>query len=395
MKIERISDLERKYINDVLQQNFRSSSGGKYMKLLEQEFAKKFNNNFGISFVNGTATMHACLEAWGIGEGDEVIVTPLTMSSTTFCVLHANATPIYADVDKKTFNMDPDSIMKNITSRTKAIIPVSLFGLSPDMEKIMKIAKDNNLKVLEDNAECFLGKYKNKLVGEYGDAASYSFQSSKHLTSGEGGMVITDDEEFANNLRKVQSLGYAALSNKTAKISKDEIQDPSYFRHSSLGWNYRMPELCCAVAYAQVERLEELVNIRKLSGELFNQAIKGNEKYLTPQFVPDDYENSYWTWAATIYDESLYHEFRDQFIKAGGDRFYGAWKLGYQEPFLRDKNLLNREKYLTKEKYDDGICPVAEDLQKRLMCFKTNYWDLDDAKHQSDILNDVCRRIFN
>ncbi len=395
MTIERISQMEREFIDDVLINNFRSSSGGKYMKLLEEEFSKKFNKKYGISFVNGTATMHACLEAWGIGEGDEVIITPLTMSSTTFCVLQANATPVYADVDKQTFNIDPDSIKKKITKNTKAIIPVSLFGLSPDMEEIMNIAHENEIKVLEDNAECFLGKYKNKLVGEYGDAASYSFQSSKHLTSGEGGMVITDDEDFANNLRKVQSLGYASLSTKTAKISKDEIQDPSYFRHSSLGWNYRMPELCCAVALAQVRRIEELVDIRKQVGELFNQATQEFKKYLTPQAVPESYENSYWTWAAVIYDETIYKEFREEFIESGGDRFYGAWKLGYQEPFLKNKNLLGREKYLTNNNYNDGICPVAEDLQKRLMCFKTNYWDLAKAKKQAEILNAVCRRIFN
>ena len=128
MKTKRVDDLEKKYVADVLESQFRTSSGAKYMKLLENEFSKKMDCNHAVSFINGTATMHACLEAWGIGVGDEVIVTPLTMSSTTFAVLQANATPVYADVDKDTFNIDPKSIEEKITPKTKEIITVSLYG---------------------------------------------------------------------------------------------------------------------------------------------------------------------------------------------------------------------------------------------------------------------------
>tara|TARA_B100000963_G_scaffold361610_1_gene398095 strand:+ start:8023 stop:9222 length:1200 start_codon:yes stop_codon:yes gene_type:complete len=394
MKIERISNLEREAVLDVLETNFRSSSGSKYMTLLENEFTKTFNKKFGISFVNGTATMHACLEAWGIGAGDEVIITPLTMSSTTFCVLQSNATPVYADVCPETYNISPESIIKNITENTKAIIPVSIFGLSPDMEKIMEIAKKYNLKVLEDNAETFLGKYKNKIVGTYGDAASYSFQSSKHLTSGEGGMVITDDEDFALKLRRVQSLGYAGLSTSKAKISKDDIQNPNYSRHASLGWNYRMPELCCAVAYAQTKRIEELTNIRKEVGKIFNNAVRGYEEYLTPQKVPIDSVHSYWTWVAKLNHEYSWDFFRKCFINNGGDKFYGCWKLGYQEPVMQNLDILGREKFLTYTAYHRGLCPIAEDLQKRLICLKTNYWDLSKAVEQADILKKTCQEIF-
>lgn len=393
MMINRISNLEREYVEDVLSQNFRSSKSAKYMGLLEKEFAKKFNKKYAISFINGTATMHAALEAWGIGPGDEVIITPLTMSSTTFCVLQAGATPIYADVDKKTFNICPNSIKKLVNKNTKAIIPVSLFGLSPEMDSIMNIAKDFNLKVLEDNAECFMGYYKNKVVGSFGDAASYSFQSSKHITSGEGGMVITDDAEFALQLRRVQSLGYAGLSLDKAKISKDDIQSPKYSRHISLGWNYRMPELCCAVAYAQLQRIDEIVNIRKEVGKIFNTAVKGYEHILMPQHTGSNYINSYWTWACKIFDEKKWDDFRSLFIQNGGDKFYGAWKLGYLEPFFKEKRFLGREKFIdTKINYGEGICPIAEDLQKRLMCFKTNYWNIEDAVRQADILKQTLKQ---
>ena len=191
-----------KYLKQVIKSEFCTSSGAKMMNLLENKFAKIFQSKHAISFVNGTATMHAALEAMGIGKNDEVIVPPLTMSSTAFAVLQANATPIFADIDLETFLIDPESIKKLINKKTKAIITVALYGLSPDIEKIRKLS--SKIKIIEDNAECFLGKYKNKLVGTLGDCASFSFQSSKHITSGEGGMIITSNETLANKIRKVQ-----------------------------------------------------------------------------------------------------------------------------------------------------------------------------------------------
>jgi Predicted pyridoxal phosphate-dependent enzyme apparently involved in regulation of cell wall biogenesis len=157
--------------------------------------------------------------------------------------VQCGATPVFGDVDKDTFVIDTKSIEKKISSKTKAIIPVSLYGLSPDYDALNKLKEVNGIKVLGDHAECFLGKYNNRVVGSIDDAASFSFQSSKHLTSGEGGMVVTSDEEFAVKLRRIQSLGYIGVG-KNAKIKKEDIQDPSYYRHGSLGWNYRMPELC-------------------------------------------------------------------------------------------------------------------------------------------------------
>lgn len=396
MGLERITNLEKKYIDDVLASQFRTSSGAKYMKMLEEEFAEKFECDHAVSFINGTATMHACLEAWGIGFGDEVIVTPLTMSSTTFAVLQANATPIYADVDKDTFNIDPKSIKEKITSKTKAIITVSLYGLSPDYDEILTIIKDKNIKLLEDNAECFLSRYKGRMVGSIGNAASFSFQSSKHLTSGEGGIVTTNDEEFAIRLRKIQSLGYLGVG-KGAKIKKSDIQDPKYNRHGSLGWNYRMPELCAAVAYAQTKRVEELVQARIESAKLFSQAIKGYENFIKEQHVPYGYTNSYWTWVAKINNKDLWHDFKNNFIANGGDSFYSAWQLSYLEPFIQNLNLLGRDKFMTPENlehYKSNPCPVAEDIQPRLMQFKTNYWNIDSAKKQADILNKTCTSFF-
>ena len=388
---KRIFGNELKYVKEVLDTDFRSSSGSIMMRRLEESFGQRFGSKYPISFVNGTATMHAALEAMGIGSGDEVIVPPLTMSATTFAILQANATPVFADVDPHTFQIDAESIRQRITPRTRAIITVALYGLSPDLDPIMALAEEYGLKVIEDNAECFLGTYKGRLVGTLGHCSSFSFQSSKHLTSGEGGMILTDDLQLAENIRKVQSLGYAGVSATKGKIAKRDIQDPNYSRHVSMGWNYRMPELCCAVALAQTENIDVLVQRRIDVARIFEDAAKDFYDWFTPQHVGVDYTNSYWTWVTRIDTEKVeWHEFRDLFVANGGDGVYGAWQLTYLEPMFQNRNLLGRERFIAAENlasYKRGLCPVAERIQPQLVQFKTNYWDLDRAHKQAEILH--------
>ena len=187
---------------DALENAFATSKNSVYNNRLEAAFAKQFNTKFAIGHCNGTATLHVALMAVGVQAGDEVIVPALTMSSTSIPVVLCGAIPIFADSDINTFEISAESIEKCITPKTKAIITVSLFGLAPDYDKILKLCKKYNIALIEDNAECFLGKYKGKLVGEFGDFASFSFQASKHLTAGEGGMLICNSEELADKARR-------------------------------------------------------------------------------------------------------------------------------------------------------------------------------------------------
>lgn len=385
--IERVGAKEREYVMEVLDMGFRTSANSKMTKRLETAFAEKFESKYAIAFCNGTATLHIALEAVGVGLGDEVIVPPLTMSSTTFGVLHCNATPVFADVDPDTFQISAESIEKCITPRTKAIVVVSLFGLAPDFDAINAIAKKHGLAVIEDDAQCFLGKYKGKMVGTLGDIASFSFQSSKHMTSGEGGMLITSNQEYAEKIRKYSCLGYAGVSTTRGRILKTDIQDPDYCRHVSLGWNYRLSDVCSAVALGQLEHLDELVDVHKNSAKIFDDAIKGNG-LLIPQKTGADYENAYWAYTCKIADDSIgWREFRDKYLELGGDGIYAAWKLTYQEPFFREMTFLRREGLMNKGvSYEDGICPVAEALQPRLLQFKTNYYDLEQAKIKAEAL---------
>lgn len=383
--MDRISDRERSYVSEVLDAEFRNSSGGMMTKRLEALFAEVFESKFAISFINGTATMHAALVAAGIGFGDEVIVPPLTMASTSFAVLHAGAVPVYADIDPNTWTLDPESVRHRISPRTKAIIAVALYGLAADMDALMEIGREHSLFVMDDAAQCFLGYYKGRVVGSLANASSFSFQSSKHLTSGEGGMITTDDESLATSIRRMNSLGYAAVSAGAGKgkIGKEVIQDPSYARHSSVGWNYRMPELCSAVALAQTERIQELVAVRRKTAEMFSQAIAGCS-WLVPQHTPENCIHSYWTYVVRLADNVPFswHDFRSTYISHGGDGLYGAWRLNYLEPAFEGI----RFQPWQSQNFELGLCPIAEGLQPRLMQFKTNEVDPTQISRQVDAL---------
>ena len=178
---KRLVGNEKKYINEVLESEFRVSSGSKFVSLLEKKLAEQYKAKFAICFNNGTSTMHAALEAFGIGVNDEVIVPPITMASTAFVVLQANATPVFADIDPDTFCISPESIRSRITNKTKAIITVALYGLSPDIDAIKDVIGERDIKIIEDNAETYLSTYKGRLVGVLGDCSSFSFQSSLTL----------------------------------------------------------------------------------------------------------------------------------------------------------------------------------------------------------------------
>ncbi len=380
--MERVSQRAYEYVKEVLDGQFRASSYGRMINRLEQLFAEKFGARYAISFVNGTATLHAALAAMGVGPGDEVIVPPLTMASTSFAVLHAGATPVFADIDPEMWTISPQSIAERITPRTKAIMPVAIYGLSPDMDPIMQLAEEHGLMVLEDDAQCFLGKYKGRMVGTLGHASSFSFQSSKHMTSGEGGMVLTDDLDLATKIRRFNSLGYAAVGAGEGKISKDQIQDPSYIRHVSVGYNYRMPELCAAVALEQLERLKELVSMRQQAAHYYAQAVEGCS-WLQPQAVPEGYEHAYWTYVIKIDPETVtWHDFRAKYLEFGGDPFYGAWRLTYLEPAFRGQRFHPEQ----SQEYDEGLCPVAESVQPYVMQLKTNYFDRATMEAKAEAL---------
>ena len=383
---------EIKYLKKVLDSEYWSSTGGSWCQTLEEKFAEKFESKYAVAMNSGTSTLHAALEAVGVGAGDEVISPALTVIMDTTATIHANAVPVYADIDPETFNIDPEDIERKITDKTKAIIAVSLYGLPCDMDRIMEIANKHNIAVIEDNAQCFLSTYKGRLAGSSGHVSSWSFENSKHMSCGEGGIITTNNDKYAEVARKVAGHGYKNLgaSYGQIKLNQSVYQNPNYKRHDSIGWNYRMPEFNAAIALAQLEDLEQKVDLRIKVASLFLDAIAGC-RYITPQLVPEGYEHSYFT-LGLLYEgaekiDVTWEDFRKKYISFGGDGFYGAWSVPYLEPVMASRAYVKRYPEIYEDtSYREGLCPVAESIQSKLMQFKTNYRDMALARSKADAL---------
>ena len=375
---------ELEYVRQILEPDSSSRSSGSWNQRLEKMFTTRFGIRYAIAHNSGTSALHTCLHAAGVGPGDEVVSPALTVIMDAFATIYQGAVPVFADVDPNTFNIDPEDIRKRITPRTKAIIAVSLYGLPADIDPIMEIAAEHNLVVIEDNAQCFLGMYRGRIAGTIGHMSMFSLENSKHLSTGEGGVALTNDEVLAAAVRKAGGIGYRNLTAEAGrvKLTSDVFQDPAYQRHDTLGWNYRMTELCAAVGVAQMERLDEIVKMRQDVAHLYAEALDGCQ-WMIPQSVPEGYTNAYYTYAVKYEGMTAlgvpWKAFRKTYIEKGGDGFYAAWSLPYREPALS---------YLGHE---NGLCPVAEDLQQKLMQFKTNYRDLEGAKHKAESLRKTIK----
>ncbi len=378
----RFSGNELKYLREVIDSGFGSGTSGSMNNRFENAFAEQCGAKYAITFNSGTSTLHAALAALDINAGDEVIVPPLTVISNIDVIFAQNAVPVFADIDPNTFNIDPKYIEKKITKKTKCIMPVSLYGLSADLDPIMKIAKKNNIGVINDAAEAFGSLYKNKKIAEIADITSYSTENSKHITTGDGGIVVTNNEKYAIAMRKFGSLGYAAMKSGDGriKINKNIFQDPSYKRHDTLGLNYRMPEVAAALGLAQTERLKHFVDLRIKIADMYLEAVSGCN-FITPQKTPDGYLNTYWCFTVKFEHKDVsWKEFRDKFLSFGGDGIYAAWTLSYEETVMTSEIYKKKAPHYYKNlSYKKGLCPVAEITQPKLMQFVTNYGDIREA----------------
>jgi perosamine synthetase len=248
------------------------------------------------------------------------------------------------------------------------------------MKEIMKIANDYNLYVVEDCAQCFLAEDdEGRISGTIGHVGSWSFENSKHLSCGDGGIVTTDDEKLAINMRQFGGVGFKNLTASSGKvrISRDKFQDPNWFRHSVMAYNYRMPELCGAVALAQTEKIEEYCEKRIRAGNAYKKVIEDTQtSLLTPQKTPEGFKHSYYTFGALFNPtkDVQWQTFRKKYMEYGGDGIYAAWKTQNQEPAFKNNGI------------GKGEVTIAEDLQLRLMQFTTNQKDDNEIKTQTDAL---------
>ena len=329
-------------------------SNGEWVARFEAMFAEYVGARYAIALCNGTATLHTALVALGVKPGDRVAVPPLTMASTTIAVLHAGAVPVFCDVHPDTWLMGDQSLYDLYG------IAVSLYGLH---------SLYMGPRFVDDAAQT--------LRPHHGAAfTSYSFQASKILPLGEGGMLCTNNEELATRAREFSSLGYR-MDARQPRIRPEVLKSSTHQRHHSLGWNYRMNDLtaqagCMALAYpaglfsGTPQPMDRYVKTRQEAAILYRHVIAGCE-WLTPQHVPEGWKHDYWTYAVATDTPERCLWLLDAMERHGGERPYPAWLLTYQEPAFR---------YLAPSPQSTerwtGLCPVAESLQPRLVQFQTN-----------------------
>ena len=383
---------ELEYVTRALDSETKENREFPWVQRFEENFADKVGSKYAIAVNSGTSGLHAALYAAGVGVGDEVIQPATTVVMDAYVTCHLGAVPVFVDIDPTSWNIDARKIEEKITDKTKAIIVVSLYGLPVDIEPIMIIAKKYNLAVIDDSAETLMCKYKGDMAGTHADFGVYSFEKSKHMTSGsEGGMVVTNNEKYAILTRKFAGIGYKGLTASTGRTSlaSSVYQNPDYERFDTIGFNYRMNAITAAVGLAQLERIDHLVERRKVIGTMFLEAVK-DCSWLETQEIPNYSEHGYFTFGMRYLGAEErkipWKDFYNRYKKMEGDGFYACWKNPYLEPSLKGRTMGGQT-------FELGLCPIAEQYQTQLMVFKTNYRDLSEARHQCQLLADLIDKI--
>ncbi|SHH20521.1 LegC family aminotransferase [Tepidibacter thalassicus] len=286
--IPEIRGNEWKYIKECLDTNWVSSAGS-YVDKFEEDFLRYLNIKKAVVTVNGTAAIHLALKVLGIGEGDEVVVPSLTFISPVNAVRYVGADPVFVDVSRDTFVMDAEKIEKAITPNTKAILVVHIYGHPVDMDKIMDIAKKHNLYVIEDATESLGSLYKGKHTGTIGDVGCFSFNGNKLITTGAGGMLVTNNEEIGERVK------YLSTQTKT-------LLDNGGFFHEEIGYNYRMPNILAAMGCAQLEKIDEYISIKRENALVYNKLLE-NTRGITIPAEREYARNVYWLYSIIIEDD--------------------------------------------------------------------------------------------
>lgn len=325
---------------------------GPKIQEFEQKFADYVGSKYAVAIANGTAALHASCYAAGIDKEYEVITTPITFAASANCILYCGGTPVFADIDSKTYNIDPNAIKKNITSKTKAIIPVHYTGQPCNIDEIHKIAQKNNLIVIEDGSHALGASYKGKMIGSISDMTTFSFHPVKHITTGEGGMITTNNKRVYERLLLFRTHGIT----RNMDLLENKDEGLWYYEQLDLGYNYRITDIQCVLGISQLNKIDRFLARRKEIVRKYNEAFKHLEEIETP--YQDESGNSSW---------HLY------VIKLNLDNL----KIGRKEVFnaLREKGIgvnvhyipIYYFPYYQKLRYKKGLCPKAEDLYEKII----------------------------
>jgi len=327
-----------KYVTDCLTTGWISSAGS-YVRNFEKQFAQYLGVQHAITCTSGTAALHLCLLALGIGPGDEVIIPTLTMMATALAVVYTGAKPVLVDSERTTGNLDVNQIERKITARTKAIIPVHLYGHPVDLDPLMELAQKHNLAVVEDAAEVHGAEYRGKKCGTFGKINAFSFYGNKIITTGEGGMVTTDNDSLADKARRFKDLCHSPAQR---------------FVHDEIGYNYRMTNLQAALGVAQLEEIDRFIQKKRQMAGWYKKGLSGIRGLTLPTEKPE-VKNVYWMYNVVVEDdfgmkmEQLRAQLKERHI---GTRTY--FIPMHQQPALTKKGWYQNETY-----------PVAEELSRR------------------------------
>jgi perosamine synthetase len=278
---------EKKYLAQCIDSGWISSEGP-FVRDLEVKFADRVGRKHGIAVCNGSAALDAAAAALRLGPGDEVIMPTFTIISCASAITRLGATPVLIDCDQATWNMDPSAIESRVTPKTKAIMVVHLYGLPVNMDPVLDIAKRHNLRIIEDAAEMIGQTYRGRPCGSFGDLSTFSFYPNKHITTGEGGMIVTDDDALAERCRSLRNLCFAP---------------PRRFIHEELGWNFRMTNLQAAVGLAQLERLDEFVARKRHSFARYMELLVDVDGIQLPVACTEFADNINWVFGVVLDDE--------------------------------------------------------------------------------------------
>ncbi len=328
---------------DVLRSDYLTT--GPKVAEFEQVVADYVGAKYAVAVSNGTAALHiACLAA-GIGHGDEVITSPITFAASANCVLYCGGTPVFADIKKDTYNIDPEEIERKITPRTKAIIPVHYTGQPCEMNAITKIAKRHNLIVIEDGAQVLSGEYKGRKVGSISDVTTFSFHPVKPVTTGEGGMVTTNDKRLYDRLRLYHTHG---ITRENELLEKND--GPWYYEQLELGYNYRITDIQCALGISQMKKLDSFAECRRRLASRYDKGFAENPHIVIPYQHPDCL--------------SSYHLYMIQVPAVIRRKVFGELRnagIGVNVHYIP----VYKHPYYRAHGYQDAYCPNAEEFYNR------------------------------
>ncbi len=280
---------EKKYLNECIDTGWISSEGP-FVKQFEEKFAAKVGRKYGVAVSNGSVALDAAIIAFGLKEGDEVIMPTFTIISCAIAIVRAGLKPVLVDADAETWNMNVNQIESKITLKTRAIMVVHIYGFPVEMDKVLEIAKKYKLKVIEDAAEMHGQTYKGKPCGSFGDISIFSFYPNKHITTGEGGMIVMDDEVLAEKCKSLRNLCF--LPEKR-------------FLHEEMGYNFRMTNLQAAVGLAQLERLDDFVLKKRKMGKLYLELFKNIQGFQLPILEKEYAKNIFWVFPLVSQNKDL------------------------------------------------------------------------------------------